>query len=993
MREDEFKAWLGERGANTQAGRNTRAYAVRTMESNLGALGSPHADLDAAWVADRFEQLRQRIKDIQQDFRAGGTDYRILMPQSEKPEHRLASWRSWLGQYGQFLDGTDSTDRQNAALQVFVNALTRKEIDAAIELCDDEGLEEFLETRGCRPPQRWIALENSERHYPAKATVIAAVSALPNGMEVTAKTFFGGYGESEAFTCLTKLGYTLVDFQEKSDTPARENARDADLIRSAILRKFIYPARRAGNSFIDVTLHDVVHSMDPKPNQPNARQVMDGKKLQKMGGISNTKVDDPEDYSLARSYRYELDLSLDLPPLPTPIWIVTARWGTEDGMQRFVDHGEWSLLTDTGSANNDRIRQMQPGDRIVMRDYFHQSRDLPFEANGARISAIRIRAMGTVTEQRGDGLSVGVAWDTPLRDPRVWYFYTQNDPVWRLKEPGESPFADMLRGFLTEEVPQDYDYFLKHWFGQKDPSAVGAALVPSPTNLVLYGPPGTGKTHNSALEAVALCDGEDARDRYHNDRSALMARYRELEGQGRIRLVTFHQNFSYEEFVEGLRPVVSEGGHSGAGFGLEVKPGIFREICAVAEQARKNPGSATSESPSEFEGRAFWKMSVGSSRTEDDVYEAAVNGDYIALGWGGDEDWSDPSYSSEDAIRAHWQSIDRPSTEPSNWTQTHRFRNVIKRGDLVIVPYGNTAFRGIAEVTGDYRHDADAEGYFAQRRDVKWLVNLDEPLPLDTIIDGNFTMRTLYSLPAHRIKMPALERLIASGRDPSNTAPVQTTPDQFVLIIDEINRANISKVFGELITLIEPGKRLGQEPNALTARLPYSRREFGVPVNLHIIGTMNTADRSIALLDTALRRRFTFREVAPKPELLGTVEGIDLTRVLTTINQRIEYLIDREHRIGHAFFIHCETRNDVNAVMRDKVIPLLQEYFFEDWSRIAAVVGPGFIKKGELKAPPGLGDLQPRPTWSVLAEFPHNAYDALLGGAAVSTTEGEATSE
>lgn len=208
--------------------------------------------------------------------------------------------------------------------------------------------------------------------------------------------------------------------------------------------------------------------------------------------------------------------------------------------------------------------------------------------------------------------------------------------------------------------------------------------------------------------------------------------------------------------------------------------------------------------------------------------------------------------------------------------------------------------------------------------------------------------------------------------------------EEHVLIIDEINRANVSKVFGELITLIEPDKRKGMA-NGLAVTLPYSGETFSVPANLHIIGTMNTADRSIALLDTALRRRFNFREMAPEPELLGIVDGIDLKAVLTTINQRIEYLIDREHRIGHAFFIGCETAEQVHTAMRDKVIPLLQEYFFEDWSRIHAVLGDGFIGSVTLKCP--LGEGEDGRSWFARAKFETDAFEGLIGKVALAAQE------
>ena len=172
---------------------------------------------------------------------------------------------------------------------------------------------------------------------------------------------------------------------------------------------------------------------------------------------------------------------------------------------------------------------------------------------------------------------------------------------------------------------------------------------------------------------------------------------------------------------------------------------------------------------------------------------------------------------------------------------------------------------------------------------------------------------------------------------------IKTQNQNFVLIIDEINRGNVSQIFGELITLIEDDKRLGKA-EALEVILPYSKEKFGVPANLYIIGTMNTADRSVEALDAALRRRFSFVEMTPKPELVANqMDGISLSKVLETINKRIEVLLDKDHQIGHSYFMSVETSDDLKSAFKNKIIPLLQEYFFGDYGKIGLVLGSSFV--------------------------------------------------
>lgn len=548
---------------------------------------------------------------------------------------------------------------------------------------------------------------------------------------------------------------------------------------------------------------------------------------------------------------------------------------------------------------------------------------------------------------------------------------------------------------LIQEKPDDegilefghriWSEIMKDQDSNESPESGGAskqAIVKrSASNKILFGPPGTGKTFQTAAQAVLLCDGY-----VPADRDELKDRYDALMDAGQIAFVTFHQSYSYEDFVEGLRPetdnpaAAEEQTPASGGFRLEPRDGVFREVCALAEQARKSSKQGKSI---DLAGRNFFKVSLGRAGEDEFIYDAAIEGGYIVLGYGGEVDWSDPKFEDYQEIFDRWNEIEpETSGNSGNIAQVYCLRGWMKKGDIVIASEGNLKFRAIGEIVGPYEYNPTGIRTYNHRRAVKWHVVLDEALPVETILEGKFSQVSFYNLKTPKLKIEALSRLLAGTAEEQGHS---REPDQFVLIIDEINRANVSKVFGELITLLEPDKRLGGN-NALRVKLPYSGDTFGVPENLHIVGTMNTADRSIALLDTALRRRFQFTELMPQPELLKEdVDGLNLQQVLQTLNDRIEYLFDRDHQIGHAYFMECETLEDVDLVMRNKVIPLLAEYFYEDWDKVRQVLGEtqddgAFVVRRKLVPPPSSNEdyAEDRFRFVVREEFGAPAYQQLM---------------
>lgn len=464
-------------------------------------------------------------------------------------------------------------------------------------------------------------------------------------------------------------------------------------------------------------------------------------------------------------------------------------------------------------------------------------------------------------------------------------------------------------------------------------------------NRILFGAAGTGKTFHSINHALSIIENKPLEVLEQEDRTALKTRFDQYKEQCQIKFVTFHQSFSYEDFVEGIRAESIEDSEGSKHIEYPVLSGVFKSICdaATVKTVVENHDTHFDEHKNQI-----WKMSLGRAGTDEEIYQYCIQNSCVLLGWGDDLDFS-PAQNKKQIEKLMDDNgySEYRKKYPSASRFVNDFKNKIKVGDLIIVSDGNHKFRAIAEVTGEYSVLLAAEDApdYVQKRAVKWLNIFKPSLSVEHLFNKVLSQQTIYNL-ANAINLQKLKNILTTKKE------VDARHQNFVLIIDEINRGNISRIFGELITLIEDSKRQGAEEE-LSVTLPYSKEEFSVPSNVYIIGTMNSSDRSLTGLDIALRRRFTFVEMPPKPELLNDieVEGLNIGELLKVINQRIEVLLDRDHCIGHANFMSLKkqrTREHLAAIFKQKIIPQLQEYFFDDWAKINLVLNAN----GMLKAKP-----------------------------------------
>lgn len=535
----------------------------------------------------------------------------------------------------------------------------------------------------------------------------------------------------------------------------------------------------------------------------------------------------------------------------------------------------------------------------------------------------------------------------PLMDDAIAEMLVAN-PQWKAKRIEKADLDDMLGRLeqrferYTGEEPK-IDESVSNSDRKEVLDEPEVSKVIHPLNQILYGPPGTGKTYQTISRSVAIIEGKSNTEIEEEEREfgrqAIRQRFRKYDEEGRISFVTFHQSFSYEDFVEGIKPMMEEG--SGE-VDYEISDGIFKQIATegmfdywVRESLSnvQDPGELHLEYD-DLHGEYLDSLRRRNQQARDGFGFKTITGANMPF----------LRITKQKSIIV---SSENGSVEyPVSKRRLEKLYNAFDSVD------------DISNLQRDIRDTikgANTSSYWAVFKDFKQFESeITEGNGSTYALDMRHVLRALTTKDDDDFEPIDLEekKKRIEGFRPEGKSEILDALPSYVLIIDEINRGNVASIFGELITLIETDKRAGM-PEALTVTLPYSKRDFSVPPNLHLIGTMNTADRSVEALDTALRRRFAFVEVMPDatkvPEKVfdGDTE-ILVQELLTTINGRLASLLGRDHQIGHSYFMGLkkgeEQGSELRSIFRDKIIPQMQEHFYGDMGRISLVLGKSFVR-------------------------------------------------
>lgn len=473
--------------------------------------------------------------------------------------------------------------------------------------------------------------------------------------------------------------------------------------------------------------------------------------------------------------------------------------------------------------------------------------------------------------------------------------------------------------------------------GSASDAPLQSTFLEDTRNVILFGPPGTGKTWSTNRRAVELCLRPDTR----MEDDEIQREYRRLHREGRIEFLTFHQSFAYEEFVEGIRPVmVDDTNEERDEVAYRCEAGAFKKMAlrAAAE------GIELSERDHNFE--TLWQHLLEEVRATQEhdglpyTIDNYKNQRYALTA---------TSQNNLRARRVYDRSGGAELDDNSLGASKSYARALWKNREVIGDNPGDYTYKLVSGIIADEMGTGGGcHGH------ILWAVHF-ALLELAEELEPSSATREL----KHQQRIEILKDILAQGPQEEITLSYEDVPE-YVLVIDEINRGNISEILGELITLLEPSKRL-TEPDELVVTLPYSKERFAVPPNLHIVATMNTADRSIALMDVALRRRFRFEPMLPNWNVLrdtlqtsipndvhgGKEDFINLViAIFENINARIEFLYDADHRVGHTFFLDVKGYKTLQQVFLEEVIPLLQEYFYDAWDRLCLALGCPYDERG-----------------------------------------------